>query len=220
MMSGGYSGAVASPVCSRQSTPAASARRISSGRCACATTGLPRLCASVHHRAHFLHRHLVLIDQLDDVDLALDELPNFRARVVRAVDAPAVRLGAGIRRVLDERARHVHRRARNLAGVDAVARRDARLERAAEIARAGHAREQQLLRGGRKDHRFVGRRIRLVPVVVVGVTDDLQVDMHVPETGQHRHAFRRNHFRAGGTASEPTCPTARMRSPSTITTLF
>ena len=39
--SAGYSGAVASPVCSKQSTPAMSPRRISSGRCECAITGLP-----------------------------------------------------------------------------------------------------------------------------------------------------------------------------------
>ncbi len=34
--------------------------------------------------AHFLHRHLVLIDQLDDVDAGVGQLAHLRARVVRA----------------------------------------------------------------------------------------------------------------------------------------
>ena len=46
MMSGGYSGAVARPVCSKQSTPACSPRRISSGRCEWATTVSLCRCAS------------------------------------------------------------------------------------------------------------------------------------------------------------------------------
>ena len=46
MTSAGYSGAVARPVCSKLSMPVASPRRISSGRCECATTVSPRRCAS------------------------------------------------------------------------------------------------------------------------------------------------------------------------------
>ena len=72
------------------------------------------------------------------------------------------------------------------------------VERSAEIARAGDAGEQQLLRRGRKDHRLERRRIGLVPVVVVGVPDDLQVHVHVPQPGQHGHPFRGNHLGAGG----------------------
>ena len=72
------------------------------------------------------------------------------------------------------------------------------LERPAEIARAGHAGHQQLLRGGRHDHRLELRRVGLVPVVVVGVADDHRVDVHVPEAGEHGHAFGGDHLGAGG----------------------
>ena len=58
-----------------------------------------------------LHRHLVLIDQLDDVDAGVRQLADLRARVVGAVDAPAERFGARIRLVLDERTRDVDGRA-------------------------------------------------------------------------------------------------------------
>ena len=61
---------------------------------------------------HFVQRHLILIDQLDDVDAGVGELLHLGARVGDAVHAPAEQLGARIRRVLDERARHVQRRAR------------------------------------------------------------------------------------------------------------
>ena len=42
----------------------------------------PRLCASSTTALHLVDRHLILIDQLDDVDAGLGELAHFRARVV------------------------------------------------------------------------------------------------------------------------------------------
>ena len=51
--------------------------------------GKPALVRFVDDGAHFVHRHLVLVDQLDDVHAGVRELPHFRARVVGAVHAPA-----------------------------------------------------------------------------------------------------------------------------------
>ena len=59
-------------------------------------TALVRL---VDHGAHFVERHLILIDQLDDVDAGVGEPAHLRAGVVAPVDAPAEQLGARIRRV-------------------------------------------------------------------------------------------------------------------------
>lgn len=75
------------------------------------------------------------------------------------------------------------------ARVDLVPNRNARLERPAEIARARHAGEEQLLRRGRHDDRLELLRVGLVPVCVVGVTVDHQVHVHVPESREHGHAF-------------------------------
>ena len=164
-------------------------RRISSGRCECATTGLPCLWASsTTARTSSIVIWSWSISLMTSTPASAIFFTFARA-VVRAVDAPAIRLGVRIGRVLDERTGHVERGAGNLAGVDAIADGDALLERSAEIARAGHAGHQQLLRGGRHDHRLELRGVGLVPVAVVGVADDHRVDVHVPEAGQHGHAF-------------------------------
>ena len=102
----------------------------------------------VHDGAHFVHRHLVLIDQLDDVDAGVGELlaPS-RARRRRPLTPQRYASVLGIRLVLDERARR--RRASRRESCRAlmrVAHGDARLERPAEVARAGDAGHQQLLR--------------------------------------------------------------------------
>ena len=56
-----------------------------------------------------------------------------------AFDAPAEVFRAGIRFVLNERTGDVKSGAGNFAAVDPVAHADAVLERATEVARAGHA---------------------------------------------------------------------------------
>ncbi len=112
------------------------------------------------------------------------------------VDAPAKLLGARIRLVLDERTRDVDRRALQRALVEAVADADRRLERRAEIARAGHAGQQELLgRSGHDDSLELGQ-IRLVPVRVVAVPVQHQMHVHVPQAGQHAHAFGGDHLGA------------------------
>ncbi len=152
----------------------------------------------VHDGAHFVHRHLVLVDQLDDVDSGVGDLLHLGASIVRSFDAPAVRLGVRIGLVLDEGTRDVERGARDLAGVDPIADGDTGLERPAEIARTGDAGHQQLLRGRRHDHGLELGHVCLVPVVVVGVADDHRMDVHVPEAGQNGHAFRGDNLGAGG----------------------
>jgi hypothetical protein len=54
--------------------------RISSSRCACATTGA-RLVRGFDDRLHLRLGHLVLVDQLDDVDAGVHDLLDFRVRV-------------------------------------------------------------------------------------------------------------------------------------------
>ena len=55
---------------------------------------------------------------------------------------------------------------------------------------------------------------------VVAVAVDHQVDVHVPEAGQHAHAFGGDHLGAGGHRERADLPTAVMRSPSMRTTLL
>ena len=157
----------------------------------------------IHNRAHLVHRHLVLVDQLDDVDAGVGDLLHLRAAIVRAFDAPAVGLGVGIRLVLNERAGDVERGAWDLPLVDPVADVDTRFEWPAEIAGGGDPGHQQLLRGGRHDHRLELREVGLVPVIVIGVANDHRVDVHIPQAGQHGHAFRGDHLSAGRHRKRP-----------------
>jgi hypothetical protein len=128
----------------------------------------------------FVGRHLILVDQLDDVDAGVRELAHLRAGVLHSRDAPSKELGAWIRGLLDERAGDVDGRAVDRAGPDAVANGDAGLERTTEIACARDAGQQELFGGGGHDHRFELRRIGLVPVGVVAVPVDHEVHVHVP----------------------------------------
>ena len=99
----------------------------------------------VDHGSDFFHRHLVLVDQLDDVDAGIGELANLGARVVRAGDTPTELLRARVGFVLDERSRDVDGRALEHTLVDSVANADRHFERRAEIACARDACQQQLL---------------------------------------------------------------------------
>ena len=149
-----------------------------------------------HHRGQFVERHLIVVDELDDVDARVGEPADLGAGVVAARHAPAKLLRTRIRRLLDERTGHVDGRSGQLARVDAIANGDAGLERAAEITRARDAREQQLLRRRRHDDRLELGWIRLVPMGVVAVPVDHEVDVHVPEPRQDGHALGRDHLRA------------------------
>ena len=93
----------------------------------------------IHNRLHFFHRHLILIDQLDDVDSGVGELFDLGLAVGWAFDAPAEKLGAGIGLVLNEWAGDIKRRAWNFATIDPITDVNALLQRAAEIARARNA---------------------------------------------------------------------------------
>ena len=84
--------------------------------------GLAALVRRLDDRADLVLRHLVLVDQLDDVDAGVDDLLHLGARVRRAVDAPAVLLFVlGVRGVLDEGTRDEEARPGNLALLDPVA---------------------------------------------------------------------------------------------------
>jgi hypothetical protein len=142
----------------------------------------------VDHGFRFLVSHLVLVDQLDHVDAGIGQAVDLVAPVAGAVDAPAEGLGARIRPVLDEGTGYEQARARYCAARDAVAYRDRVLQRSAQVTGRGHPGQQQLHRGRRHDLGVETVGVLAVPVVVIGVPVDHQVDVHVPQAGQYRSA--------------------------------
>ncbi len=147
---------------------------------------------------HFVHRHLVLVDELDNVDSRVSELLHFSFAVGCAFDAPAEVIGAGIRLVLNEWTGDVKGRSGNFAAIDPVTQTNALLERTAEIACTGHTGHEQLSCGRWHDLATEPRRIRFVPIRVITVTEYHGMDVAIPEARQHVHAFGRNNFRIGG----------------------
>ena len=112
---------------------------------------LAGLVRFIHQRQKLRVSHLILVDDLDDVDTCTRQGPDLRARVFLAVDAPTKGFGIGVRPVLQKRPTHVKRRSGNSAGLDRIARVDARLQRPTQVARARDARHEELLRGSRHD---------------------------------------------------------------------
>src|SRR6516165_2461524 len=139
----------------------------------------------VHDCFYFFHRHLVLVDQLDDVDAGVGKLLYLGFAVGCAFHAPAEVFSAGIGFVLNERTGDVKSGPGNFAAVDPVAHADALLERTTEIARAGHTGHEQLSRGGRHDLASHARRIRSVPMLVIAVAPQHRVYVAIPKAGQH-----------------------------------
>ena len=158
----------------------------------------PVLVRLVDDRRQFGVAHAVLVDQLHHVHAGLCDTFDFRARIGGRIHAPAELLGAGIGFFLDEGSGHEQGRPGDAAAVDRIAHGDAVLQRTAQVARTRHAGQQQLLRRRRHDHVPELGRVGLVPVVVVGVPIDHQVHVHVPQAGQHRHAFGRDDRRVRG----------------------
>ncbi len=150
----------------------------------------------INDRGDFFRLHLILVDQLDAIDAALGELSDLRARIIGSVHAPSTVLCARVGLVLEKRTAHIQSRAGNFPGADCVANMDARLKRSAEIPRAGNSRKKELLCGRGHDHRFELRRVCFVPMRIVRMPVEHGVDMHVPQSGQHAHAFGRDHFGA------------------------
>ena len=153
----------------------------------------------------FLVGHLVLVDQLDDVDAGIGQPLDLGTGVPGAVDAPAKRLGPRVGAMLDERAGDEQARPGNLAVCDPLFDRDRIVEGCAEVARGSDTREQQLLGRGRHDLRFETVDVVLVPVLVIRVAVQHQVHVHVPEAGEHRHALGRDHFIPGGYLQRVDC---------------
>src|SRR5437763_13463017 len=121
----------------------------------------------VGHCFHFLHRHLILIDQFDDVNSGIRQLFHFRPRVGRALNAPPKVLGPRIRFMLDEWAGDIQSWPRNFAAVDTVAKLKAFLKRTTEITGAGDAGHEQTVSSCRHDFRAEPCRIRMVPMLIV-----------------------------------------------------
>ena len=125
------------------------------------------------------------------------ELFHLRLAIGCAFYTPPEILGAGIRLVLDERAGDVKGWSGNFAAIDPIPQVDALLERTTEIARAGDSGHEQLPRGCRHDLAAEARGIGFVPMRIVTVTKQDRVDVAIPETRQHIHAFGGNDFGIG-----------------------
>src|SRR5688572_580737 len=150
---------------------------------------LSRRMRRLHNRGDFGVGHLVLIDQLDDVDARGNESLHLRLRVLRATHTPAKwLLVLLVSRVLDERTRHKEPRTGDLVPLDLLLDRDDVVERSTEVARAGDSGTEQLLRRDGHDEIGVARAVQVIPTLVVAVTEELQVDVHVDEARQDGHA--------------------------------
>ena len=153
----------------------------------------------LHHRRHLRLRHLVLIDELDDVHPGLGELFDLGPGVVRAIHAPAeAGFVRGIGRVLDEGAGDEEPRPGDLAPRDPPLHGHDVLEPGAQVARRRHAGEKQLLRRRGHDLLLEPAAVRRIPMLVVAVAHDHQVDVHVGEPREHAHSLGRDHPDAGG----------------------
>ena len=108
--------------------------------------------------------------------------------------------------MLDEGAGNEEARARDLAPLDAPPDLHAVLERCAEIAGEGHAGPEQLPRGGGHDLVAEAGAVRGVPVLVVAVTQDHEVHVHVGEPGKNGHAacVDLRHARRDGDLAAPS----------------
>src|SRR5262249_50675985 len=87
----------------------------------------------------FFHSHLVLIDQLDEIDPGFRQGAHFGARIIGALHAPTEIFCAGIWFVLDEWTGDVKRRSREIAFVDSIPDCEDWFERRAQITCAGNS---------------------------------------------------------------------------------
>ena len=119
--------------------------------------------------AGFCGGHLVLVDQLDDINAGIGQRAHMGTGLTDTAHAPAEGFRPRIGLMLDEGTGDVEIRARQLAGIDAVADRDGRLERRTEIADRGDPSQQKLYGGGRHDLVFEPVEIGTIPVIIIGM---------------------------------------------------
>jgi hypothetical protein len=100
--------------------------------------------------------------------------------------------------VLDEGAGDEEPGPRDLAVLDAPLHREAVLERRPQVAYSRDPAHEQLFGGDGHDLVAEPRHVRRVPVLVVRVAQDHQVDVHVHEAGEDAHARGVDHGGAGG----------------------
>ena len=152
---------------------------------------LAALVGGLHHGADLVVGHLVLVDELDEVHPRVHQLLDLGPGVLDALHSPADRLLViEVGPVLDEGPRDEEAGSRDLALLDAAPDRKAVLEGGPEVAHGGHPAHQELLRGDGHDLVPEAGHVGGVPMLVVGVAEDHQVDMHVHEAGEHAHARR------------------------------
>src|SRR6185503_23310 len=126
----------------------------------------------VNDGLNFLHRHLVLVDELDYINATISECAYFGSCIFCSLHSPTEIFGSGIWLVLDKGAGNIHCWPGNLALLNTVAHGGAGLEWTAKIASTCYAGEQELFRRGRHDHGFHLRWVGFVPVGVVAVSVD------------------------------------------------
>ena len=138
---------------------------------------------------------------LDDVHARFREPLDRRRGFLRRADADLVVLGPETHPAGDPGAGHQQAGAGDLAAGDAVAHREAGLERGPEVHRGGHPGEQELLR--RDFHDVLDVHSLLVdpgePAAVLAVAEDREVGVevhhsrdHHPPAGVHHLGVRRN----------------------------
>ena len=214
-MSSGYPGSVARPVCSKLSIAVLQAEADLVLAVGVGDDRLAPLVRRLDDRLDLLLGHLVLVDQLDDVHARVHELLDLRARVGGAGDAPAeLLLVLAVRLVLDERPGDEEPRPGDLSLLDPPL--DVRMSSSGAPSSRANVTPlvEQLPRRRRHDLVAEARPVRLVPVLVVPVAEDHQVDVHVREARQHGHAARVDRRNSGRHATGPRAHGA-MRSPAT-----
>src|SRR4051812_1082980 len=95
----------------------------------------------IHDRLDLVHRHLVLVDQLDDIDAGVGYLFHFGLGVGCAFDSPPERFRAGIRLMLNEWSGHIQGWPWNFTAVDSIPNLNAGFQWRTEVAgtrNAGH----------------------------------------------------------------------------------
>jgi hypothetical protein len=145
-----------------------------------------------HHRFEFLGGPHLEVGDEDIVDAGVGETLHLGADVgaARNLPLPGRRIRSG--ELAQHRPRHVQARPVDDAFADPPADAGRRLQRRADVARAGHARLQELARGDRHQDALRQRAVGLVPAARVGMAEPHQGHLHVPEAGQHRHPLGRD----------------------------
>src|SRR5262245_36836071 len=106
----------------------------------------------VNNRFDFFRRHLILVDQFDNIHAGISQRAYFRTRVSSTFHAPTKVIGSWIRLVLNKWSGHVQCWSGYLTLSDALPDGKARFQWTTKISRTGNACHQQLPGRSRHDY--------------------------------------------------------------------